>query len=170
MAESSFDLIVIGAGPGGYGAAIRAAQLGMKVAMVEKRTTMGGTCLNVGCIPSKALLQSSHLFEEANHSFAAHGIKVGKTELDKATMLARKDDVVKQNTTGIEFLFKKNKVTYLKGTGRIAKAARGAHQVEVKGLDGKTEIHTAKYIVIATGSETTPLPGVAIDEKQIVSS
>jgi dihydrolipoamide dehydrogenase len=169
MADT-FDVIVIGGGPGGYVCAIRAAQLGLKAACVENRGTLGGTCLNVGCIPSKALLQSSHLYEEANHSFAAHGIKVGKIDLDMATMLARKDDVVKQNTTGIEFLFRKNKVTYLKGTGRIAKAERGAHQVEVKGLDGKIETYITKYIVIATGSETTPLPGVSIDEKQIISS
>ncbi|TAK98658.1 MAG: dihydrolipoyl dehydrogenase [Rhodospirillaceae bacterium] len=169
MADS-FDVIVIGGGPGGYVCAIRAAQLGLKAACVENRGTLGGTCLNVGCIPSKALLQSSHLFEEANHSFAAHGIKVGKVELDMNTMLARKDDVVKQNTSGIEFLFKKNKVTYIKGTGRIAKTARGAHEVAVKTLDGKNETYSTKYVVIATGSETTPLPGVAIDEKQIVSS
>ena len=168
--SDTFDVIVIGGGPGGYVCAIRAAQLGLKTACVENRGTLGGTCLNVGCIPSKAMLQSSHLFEEANHSFAAHGIKVSKVELDLPTMLARKDDVVKQNTTGIEFLFKKNKVTYLKGTGRIAKAAQGAHQVAVKGLDGKDATYTAKYVVIATGSEVTPLPGIIIDEKQIVSS
>src|SRR6187399_520120 len=112
MADQSFDVVVIGSGPGGYVCAIRAAQLGLKVACVENRGTLGGTCLNVGCIPSKALLQSSHLYEEANHGFAAHGIKVGKVELDMATMLGRKDEVVKQLTTGIEFLFKKNKVTY----------------------------------------------------------
>src|SRR4051812_32210312 len=144
MAES-FDVIVIGGGPGGYVCAIRAAQLGLKTACVENRGALGGTCLNVGCIPSKALLQSSHLYDEANHSFAAHGIKVGKIELDLAVMMARKDDVVKQNTTGIEFLFKKNKVTYLKGTGRVARASRGAHEVEVKGLDGKNETYTTKY-------------------------
>ncbi len=169
MAET-FDVIVIGGGPGGYVCAIRAAQLGLKTACVENRGALGGTCLNVGCIPSKALLQSSHLFEEANHSFAAHGIKVSKVELDLPTMMARKVDVVKQNTTGIEFLFKKNKVTYIKGTGKIAKAARGAHEIAVKTLDGKDETYTAKYVVIATGSETTPLPGVTIDEKQIVTS
>ncbi|MDX2142675.1 MAG: dihydrolipoyl dehydrogenase [Rhodospirillaceae bacterium] len=168
--SDSFDVIVIGGGPGGYVCAIRAAQLGLKTACVENRGALGGTCLNVGCIPSKAMLQSSHLFEEANHSFAAHGIKVAKVELDLATMLARKDDVVKQNTTGIEFLFKKNKVTYLKGTGKIAKATTGAHQVAVKGLDGSDTTYTAKYVVIATGSEVTPLPGIAIDENRIVSS
>jgi len=168
--SDTFDVIIIGGGPGGYVCAIRAAQLGLKTACVESRGALGGTCLNVGCIPSKAMLQSSHLFEEAGHSFAAHGIKVAKVELDLATMLARKDDVVKQNTTGIEFLFKKNKVTYIKGTGKISKAAQGAHQVSVKGLDGSDATYTTKYVVIATGSEVTPLPGITIDEKQIVSS
>ena len=169
MADT-FDVIVIGGGPGGYVCAIRAAQLGLKAAVVESRGALGGTCTNVGCIPSKALLQSSHLYDEANHAFAAHGIKVGKVEIDLPTMMARKDDVVKQNTTGIEFLLKKNKVAYLRGYGRIAKAARGAHQVAVKGLDGKEEAYTTKYVVIATGSDVTPLPGVTIDEKQVVSS
>ena len=169
MADT-FDVIVIGGGPGGYVCALRAAQLGLKAACVESRGALGGTCTNVGCIPSKALLQSSHFFEEANHGFAAHGIKVGKIELDLATMMARKDDVVKQNTSGIEFLLKKNKVAYLKGFGKITKAARGAHQVLVKGLDGKEETYTTKYVVIATGSEVTPLPGITIDEKQVVSS
>ena len=111
--SDTFDVIVIGGGPGGYVCALRAAQLGLKAACVESRGALGGTCTNVGCIPSKALLQSSHLYDEANHHFAAHGIKVGKLELDLATMLARKDDVVKQNTTGIEFLLKKHKVAYL---------------------------------------------------------
>src|SRR3954463_16480136 len=109
MADA-FDVIVIGGGPGGYVCAIRCAQLGLKAACVESRGALGGTCTNVGCIPSKALLQSSHLFEEANHSFAAHGIKVSNVELDLATMMSRKDEVVKQNTSGIEFLLKKNKV------------------------------------------------------------
>lgn len=168
--SESFDVIVIGGGPGGYVCAIRAAQLGLKAACVESRGALGGTCTNVGCIPSKALLQSSHLFEEANHAFAGHGIKVSKVEVDLPTMMARKDDVVKQNTSGIEFLLKKNKVAYLKGYGRIAKAARGAHQVTVKGLDGKEQTYTTKYVVLATGSEVTPLPGIAIDEKQVVSS
>jgi dihydrolipoamide dehydrogenase len=168
--SENFDVIVIGGGPGGYVCAIRAAQLGLKAACIESRGALGGTCTNVGCIPSKALLQSSHLFDEANHAFAAHGIKVGKVEIDLATMMARKDDVVKQNTTGIEFLLKKNKVAYLKGYGRIAKAERGAHQVAVKDEAGKETTYTAKYVVIATGSDVTPLPGVTIDEKQIVSS
>ena len=168
--SETFDVIVIGGGPGGYVCAIRAAQLGLKAACVESRGALGGTCTNIGCIPSKALLQSSHLFEEANHSFAAHGIKLSKIELDLATMLARKDDVVKQNTTGIEFLFKKNKVAYIKGFARIAKVARNAHQVTVKDDKGAETTYTTRYIVIATGSETTPLPGITIDEKQIVTS
>lgn len=165
MAESNFDVVVIGGGPGGYVAAIRAAQLGLKTACVEKRGTLGGTCLNVGCIPSKALLQSSHHFEEASHRFAEHGIKIGQLELDLATMMARKQKVVSDNTKGIEFLFKKHKIAYLVGAGRIA--APGT--VEVTGKDGVQSI-SAKSIIIATGSEVTPLPGVTIDEAQIVSS
>ena len=166
----SFDLIVIGGGPGGYVCALRAAQLGLKVACVEARPTLGGTCVNVGCIPSKALLQSSHLYEEANHAFAAHGIKVRGLEIDLATMLARKDDVVKQNTSGIAFLFKKNKATYIQGFGRLSKATRGAHEVSVKDEKGTETTYLAKYVVLASGSEVTPLPGITIDEKQIVSS
>ena len=160
MAEA-FDVIVIGAGPGGYVCAIRAAQLGLKVACVEKRATLGGTCLNVGCIPSKALLQSSENFAEATHAFASHGIKVGQVELDLGRMQARKAEVVKANVNGVEFLFKKNKVTWLKGFGRIA----GPGRVVVDGTE-----YAAKNIVIATGSESTPLPGVAVDEKRIVTS
>jgi dihydrolipoamide dehydrogenase len=160
MAES-FDLIVIGAGPGGYVCAIRAAQLGMKVACVEMRATLGGTCLNVGCIPSKALLQSSERFAEAAHALAAHGVNVGQVGLDLARMQARKQDVVKANVNGVEFLFKKNKVTWLKGSGRIA----GPGRVSVDGSE-----YAAKHIVIATGSESTPLPGVEVDEKRIVTS
>jgi dihydrolipoamide dehydrogenase len=167
MANESFDLIVIGAGPGGYVAAIRAAQLGMKVAMVEKRTTLGGTCLNVGCIPSKALLQSSHLFEEAGHDLAVHGIVLAAPTLDFTQMMKRKGEVVGATTKGVEFLFKKNKITTFNGTGRIDKA--GA--VSVLGADGAvTDTLAAKNILIATGSEVMPLPGVTIDEKKIVSS
>jgi len=160
MAES-FDVIVIGAGPGGYVCAIRAAQLGMKVACVEKRATLGGTCLNVGCIPSKALLQSSEHYEEALHKLAEHGVNVGQVSLDLGRMQARKAEVVGANVKGVEFLFKKNKVTWLKGEARIA----GAGRVAV----GDTE-YEAKNIVIASGSESIPLPGVVVDEKRIVTS
>lgn len=160
MADN-FDVVVIGGGPGGYVAAIRAAQLGLKTACVESRGTLGGTCLNVGCIPSKALLHSSEIYEEVAHHAEAHGIKIAKAELDLAAMIARKDKVVKELTQGIEFLFKKNKVTYVKGHGTIT----GANEVTVG-----TEKLAAKNIVIATGSVVTPLPNVEIDEKQIVSS
>ena len=159
--SENFDVIVIGAGPGGYVCAIRAAQLGMKVACVEKRATLGGTCLNVGCIPSKALLQSSEHFEEANHKLADHGVLVGSVKLDLARMQARKGEVVSANVKGIEFLFKKNKVTWLKGAGRITSPGT----VEVDGT-----AYAAKHIVIATGSESIPLPGVEVDEKRIVTS
>jgi dihydrolipoamide dehydrogenase len=161
MAEKSFDVIVIGAGPGGYVCAIRAAQLGMSVACVEMRETLGGTCLNVGCIPSKALLQSSEKFAEAGHALADHGVTVEGVSLDLARMQARKGKVVKANVDGVAFLFRKNKVTWLKGKGRIA--APGA--VEVAG-----ETYAAKHIVIATGSESVPLPGVEVDERVIVTS
>lgn len=161
MTDTAFDVIFIGAGPGGYVAAIRAAQLGLKTACVDSRETLGGTCLNVGCIPSKALLQSSHLFEEAGHGLAGHGVNVSAPKLDLSAMLARKDGIVGDLTKGIDFLFKKNKITRLVGTGVITKPG----EVQV----GK-DTYTAKHIVIATGSETTPLPGVDVDEKQIVSS
>ena len=169
MAEQSFDLVIIGGGPGGYVCAIKAAQLGLSTACVEMRGALGGTCLNVGCIPSKALLQSSHLYEMVGHDLAKHGVKTGKIELDFAALMGRKDKVVADLTKGIEFLFKKNKVTYLKGMGRLV----GNGKVEVlagPNGGGKGEIVNAKHIVIATGSDVTPLKGVAIDEKQIVSS
>ena len=159
--SESFDVIVIGAGPGGYVCAIRAAQLGLKVACVEKRATLGGTCLNVGCIPSKALLHSSENFEAAGHAFAEHGVVIESVKLDLAKMQARKDEVVGANTKGIEFLFRKNKITWLKGIGRIV--AQG--QVDVDGT-----VYETKNIVIATGSESMPLNGVEVDEKHIVSS
>ncbi len=165
MAEQSFDVVVIGGGPGGYVCAIKAAQLGLKTACVEKRGALGGTCLNVGCIPSKALLQSSHLYEMAAHDLAQHGVKAGKVEIDFKTMMSRKDKVVADFTKGIEFLFRKNKVTYLKGLGRLV----GNGKVEVV-ADGKGETVSAKHIVIATGSDVMPLNGAEIDEKQIVSS
>jgi dihydrolipoamide dehydrogenase len=164
MSEKSYDLIVIGAGPGGYVCAIRAAQLGMKVAVVEKRKSLGGTCLNVGCIPSKALLQSSHLYEMAGHDFEDHGIKV-KPTLDFDTMMKRKDKVVADNTGGVAFLFKKNKIDHLVGHGTLT----AADTVKVVGDDGE-QVVKAKNIVIATGSDVMPLPGVEVDEKQIVSS
>jgi dihydrolipoamide dehydrogenase len=157
----AFDVIVIGGGPGGYVCAIRAAQLGMKVACVEKRTTLGGTCLNVGCIPSKALLQSSEEYHHAAHALADHGVIVEGVKFDLARMQARKGEVVGANVKGIEFLFKKNKVTWLKGTGKIAAPGK----VDVDGT-----AYDAKHIVIATGSESVPLPGVEVDEKTIVTS
>ncbi|HZH45492.1 MAG TPA: dihydrolipoyl dehydrogenase [Roseococcus sp.] len=163
----SFDVIVIGAGPGGYVCAIRAAQLGMKVACVEKRATLGGTCLNVGCIPSKALLQSSEHFEEANHKLAEHGVLVGQVSLDLGRMQARKAEVVGANVKGVEFLFKKNKVTWLKGEGKITAAPGDATPGTVH-VDGQD--YAAKHIVIATGGDVISLPGVDIDEKRIVSS
>src|SRR5580704_11433596 len=159
--SDSFDLIVIGAGPGGYVCAIRAAQLGMKVACVESRATLGGTCLNVGCIPSKALLYSSEEFHKAKHAMADRGIRIGSVELDLARMQARKGEVVTANVKGVEFLFRKNKVTWLKGTGRILAPGK----VDVGGTEYET-----KHIIIATGSESMPLAGVEVDEKQIVTS
>jgi dihydrolipoamide dehydrogenase len=161
----SYDLIVIGTGPGGYVCAIRAAQLGMKVAVVEKRATHGGTCLNVGCIPSKALLHASEAYAEAGHDFAAMGIRV-KPELDLAAMLAFKDQGVKGNVDGVEFLLKKNKIDAVQGTGCIAAPGK----VEVTGTDGKKQTLETKAIAIATGSEVASVPGIAIDEKRIVSS
>ncbi len=160
MADT-FDVIIIGSGPGGYVCALRATQLGLKVACVEKRTTLGGTCLNVGCIPSKALLQSSENFHETMHTWKDHGIMVEGVTIDLARMQARKGEVVSANVKGIEFLFKKNKVTWLKGEGRITAPGK----VSVDGVE-----YSAKHIVIATGSESIPLPGVEVDEKRIVTS
>ena len=165
MSENTYDLIVIGSGPGGYVCAIRAAQLGLKTACVEKRATLGGTCLNVGCIPSKALLQASEKYQEAQHDLAAFGVKIGKVELDLKAMMGHKDNVVKANTAGVEFLFKKNKVDWLKGGARIA----AADTVEVTG-NGGAKSYKTKAIVIATGSDVAPLAGIEIDEKNIVSS
>ncbi|MCB1555970.1 MAG: dihydrolipoyl dehydrogenase, partial [Alphaproteobacteria bacterium] len=161
MSQTSYDLIVIGAGPGGYVCAIRAAQLGMKVACVEKRASLGGTCLNVGCIPSKALLHASHEYEKIAHDFPKFGIKVAGAKVDLKAMMKHKDDVIAANTQGIAFLFKKNKIDWLRGEGKLTKAG----EVQV----GKTK-YTAKNIVVATGSDVAGLPGVKIDEKQIVSS
>ena len=161
-----YDLIVIGSGPGGYVCAIRAAQLGMKVAVVEKDKTFGGTCLNVGCIPSKALLHASELFEESGHLFGKMGIKVGQPKLDLAAMMNFKDEGVEGNVKGVAFLFKKNKIDAFQGTGRIAAPGK----VEVTAADGKRETVEGKAIVIATGSDVARLRGVDIDEQRIVSS
>jgi dihydrolipoyl dehydrogenase len=161
-----YDVVIIGAGPGGYVAAIRAAQLGLKAACVEDRGSLGGTCLNIGCIPSKALLQSSEKFAEAAQALVEHGITVGEVGLDLGTMMGRKDKVVTTLTRGVEFLFRKNKVDWLKGKGRIAAPGR----VVVTGGDGAAQEIEATSIIIASGSESTPLPGVAIDERRIVSS
>ena len=158
---ASYDLIVIGSGPGGYVCAIRAAQLGMKVACVEGRDTLGGTCLNVGCIPSKALLHASHQLHEAEHNFAKMGLKGKAPSVDWKQMLAYKDEVIEGNTKGIEFLFKKNKVDWIKGWASVPAAG----QVKVG-----DDVHETTNIVIATGSEVSTLPGVEIDEKTVVSS
>ena len=179
MSEDSFDLIVIGAGPGGYVAAIRAAQLGLNVACVEKRGSLGGTCLNVGCIPSKALLHSSELYHKACHGLGDHGIKVEKATLDLDAMMAQKTKVVGDLTKGIEFLFKKNKVTYLRGAAGIAKAGEVTVTPDNSGGNdaggddaGKngTQTYKTANILIATGSESVALPGIEIDEQAIVSS
>ena len=162
----SYDLVVIGTGPGGYVCAIRAAQLGMRTAVVEKRATHGGTCLNVCCIPSKALLQASEAFEEATKHFPDLGIEVSGVKLDLKKMMGFKAEGVAGNTKGVEFLLKKNKVESFRGTGRIA----GAGRVEVTAEDGGSQMLEAKSIVIATGSDVTRLPGVAIDERVVVSS
>ncbi|MEL6511674.1 MAG: dihydrolipoyl dehydrogenase [Pseudomonadota bacterium] len=158
---ANYDVIVIGSGPGGYVCAIRCAQLGLKTACVEGRETLGGTCLNIGCIPSKALLHSSHMLHEAEHNFAKMGLKGKSPSVDWKQMLTYKDEVIEQNTKGIEFLFKKNKIDWLKGWGSIPEAGK------VKVGD---EVHEAKHIVIASGSEPSSLPGIEIDEKVVVTS
>ena len=170
----SFDVAVIGAGPGGYIAAIRAAQLGMQVACIDDWSTPegkpapGGTCTNVGCIPSKALLQSSENFEHAGHAFAEHGIQVKGLTMDVAQMLRRKDKVVKQNNDGILYLFKKNKVTFFHGTGAFAGGGAGAWQVQVSGKSA--EVLTAKHVIIATGSTPRALPGVPFDNRLVLDN
>ncbi|MGM0577049.1 MAG: dihydrolipoyl dehydrogenase [Myxococcota bacterium] len=166
MPETRYDLVVIGAGPGGYVCAIRAAQLGLKVACVEKWPTLGGTCLNVGCIPSKALLESSERFETSREHMAEHGVKIGDVDLDLSTMLGRKDDIVDKLVGGVEMLFKKNKIHWAKGFGRI----RDAHTVVVEGEGDEEEVLEADAIVIATGSEPASLPGVDFDGERVVSS
>src|SRR6516164_8983434 len=161
-----YDLIVIGSGPGGYVCAIRAAQLGMKTAVVEKWATFGGTCLNIGCIPSKAMLNASELYEEAEHKFAEMGIKVGTPAIDLAAMLKYKQGAVDGNVKGVDYLFKKNKIETFQGAGRIAAPGK----VEVKNADGKAQVLETKNIVIATGSDAARLNGIDFDEKRIVSS
>jgi dihydrolipoamide dehydrogenase len=164
----AYDVVVIGTGPGGYVCAIKAAQLGLKTAVVEKRATFGGTCLNIGCIPSKAMLHASEIFAEAGHSFATLGVDVGKPKLNLKQMLAHKDATVASNVNGVAFLFKKHKIDSVLGTGKVV----GAGKVAVTGEDGKVQEVEAKSIVIATGSDVAGIPGVKveIDEKVIVSS
>ncbi len=163
---ASYDLVIIGSGPAGYVCAIRAAQLGMKVAVVEKRPTYGGTCLNIGCIPSKALLYTSEMFEEAGHGLEKLGVKVGAPKLDLKAMMAHKDETVKANVNGVAFLFKKHKIDGVIGTGRIAAPGK----VEVTPEKGDKQVLEAKAIVIATGSDSTRLKGIDIDEKRVVTS
>ena len=163
---SQFDVTVIGSGPGGYVAAIRCAQLGLKTAIIEKYPTMGGTCLNVGCIPSKALLDSSEHFENAKHNFANHGILIDEPKADLARMIARKNEVVDQTTKGINFLMDKNKVTVFEGVGSFESAT----QVKVTKNDGSSEIIDSKYIIIATGSKPSSLPFITIDKERIITS
>ncbi|MFB3117438.1 MAG: FAD-dependent oxidoreductase, partial [Myxococcota bacterium] len=166
MSDPVHDLVVIGAGPGGYVAAIRAAQLGLKTACVDKRAALGGTCLNVGCIPSKALLYSSERYAEAKEKFAEHGIRITRLKLDLGAMMARKEKTVTDLTKGIGFLLKKNGVTHLVGTASVA--APG--EVAVTRIDGTTETLTTRNILIATGSEPSTLDDVEVDEKRIISS
>ena len=174
MSNKQFDVIVIGAGPGGYIAAIRAAQLGMNVACIDEWKTAdgkpapGGTCTNVGCIPSKALLQSSEHYEHAGKHFGEHGISLSNLKMDVAKMIGRKDAVVKQNNDGILYLFKKNKVTFFHGRGSFVKAVDGGYEIAVAG--DKPETLTAKQVIVATGSNARPLPGVAFDEEIILSN
>ncbi|MCG6205695.1 dihydrolipoyl dehydrogenase [Rhodopseudomonas sp. HC1] len=163
---ASYDLVVIGTGPGGYVCAIRAAQLGLKVAVVEKNATLGGTCLNVGCMPSKALLHASELFEEAGHSFAKMGISVPAPKLDLPAMMDFKQQGIDGNVKGVEYLMKKNKIDVIVGRGKVL----GTGKVEVTGNDGKAQTVDTKSIVIATGSAVAQLKGIEIDEKRIVSS
>jgi dihydrolipoamide dehydrogenase len=163
---ATYDLVVIGTGPGGYVCAVRAAQLGMKVAVVEKNATLGGTCLNVGCMPSKALLHASEMFEEAGHSFAKMGVSVSAPKLDLPSMMNFKQQGIDGNVKGVEFLMKKNKIDVINGKGKVL----GTGKLEVTGSDGKTQTVETKNIVIATGSDVAQLKGIEVDEKRIVSS
>lgn len=169
MSEAMFDLIIIGGGPGGYVAAIRAAQLGMTVAVVEQRPTLGGVCLNEGCIPSKALLDSSELFALARDRFAGHGIEIAPPQLNLARMLARKNDVVKKLTDGIAFLFKKNGIAWVKGTARLAGSRDDGWLVEVTTPDGGQTLH-GRRVLLATGSEAMPIPNLPFDGELVVSA
>ena len=172
--SKQFDVIVIGGGPGGYIAAIRAAQLGMNVACIDEwknskgGPALGGTCTNVGCIPSKALLQSSEHFDHATHHFADHGISASNVTMDVAKMVSRKDAVVKQNNDGIQYLLKKNKVTFFHGRGSFVKAVEGGYELKVAGTTEETLV--GKQIIIATGSNARALPGTPFDEKMILSN
>src|ERR1700758_4005690 len=173
--SKEFDVVVIGAGPGGYIAAIRAAQLGKTVACIEKwknpagALKLGGTCLNVGCIPSKALLASSEEFDKASHHLADHGISVENVTVDIAKMMARKEGIVEKMTKGIEFLFRKNKITWLKGHGKFVGKSDAGVQIEVSG-EGETETVVAKNVIIATGSKARHLPNVPVDNKLIADN
>ena len=163
---SQFDVTVIGSGPGGYVAAIRCAQLGLKTAIIEKYSTMGGTCLNVGCIPSKALLDSSEHFENAKHNFANHGILINEPTADLARMITRKEEVVEQTTKGIQFLMDKNKITVFEGVGSF----QSSTQVKVTKNDGSSEVLDSKYIIIATGSKPSSLPFITLDKERVITS
>lgn len=165
-----YDLIVIGSGPGGYVAAIRASQLGMKVAIIEKRSTLGGTCLNVGCIPSKALLDSSHKYEELMHGYAEHGISVEKVSLDLSQLMKRKEQVVSDVTKGVAFLMKKNKIDVHEGTGKLLKREGDLHRVEVVMSAGEKAILESKNVLLATGSVPAVIPGMEPDGKTIITS
>ena len=162
----SFDVVIIGAGPGGYVSAIRCAQLGMKTALIERYSTLGGTCLNVGCIPSKAMLDSSEHFYNAGHTFAEHGIQLKDLKIDLPQMVKRKDEVVSQTVAGIDYLMKKNKVTVLHGHGSFVNATT----VRISKEDKSTVDVQAKHIIIATGSKPSSVPGVVIDKKRVISS
>jgi dihydrolipoamide dehydrogenase len=174
MSTKQFDVVVIGGGPGGYIAAIRAAQLGMNVACIDEwkndkgGPAPGGTCTNVGCIPSKALLQSSEHFEHAGHHFADHGISLSDLKMDVAKMVARKNSVVKQNNDGILYLFKKNKVSFFHGRGSFTKAAEGGYEIAVTGATNESLL--AKHVIVATGSNARQLPGAPFDEELILSN